>query len=176
MKKIGILLVVMFISGCGNLLHSGANKTSGSGTPVVQEQEAVVTTQGQQEENWQASDKKFHNQLVGGQRQIYYFEFDRSDIQKEDLESIQVQAQYLIEHPTARIVLEGHTDSRGSREYNVGLGERRANSAAKALELHGVPTRQIRVVSYGQERPAILGYTEEVYTLNRRVELVYEAV
>ncbi len=75
--------------------------------------------------------------------------------------------------PTARVRLEGHTDERGSREYNIGLGERRAQAVRRALLLQGVAEAQITTVSYGEERPAAEGNDEAAYAQNRRVELVY---
>jgi peptidoglycan-associated lipoprotein len=71
------------------------------------------------------------------------------------------------------VTLEGNTDERGSREYNIGLGDRRAESVKRALELQGVAAQQITVVSYGEEKPAAEGHDEAAWRLNRRVEIVY---
>lgn len=114
------------------------------------------------------------NALKAPCNQIYYFNFDDSTVHDSDRASIEVQAKYLVSHPNARVRLEGHTDCRGSREYNIALGERRALSTADILKLNGVASRQIKVVSYGAEKPVAFGDTEEDYQLNRRVELVYE--
>jgi len=78
-----------------------------------------------------------------------------------------------VKYPTARVRLEGHTDERGSREYNIGLGERRAQTVRRALLVQGVAEAQITTVSYGEERPAVEGSDEAAYAQNRRVELVY---
>jgi peptidoglycan-associated lipoprotein len=78
-----------------------------------------------------------------------------------------------MENPRRRIRLEGHTDERGSREYNIGLGERRALSVRRYLLLQGVSSDQLTTVSYGEERPAVLGSNEQAWAQNRRVELVY---
>lgn len=107
--------------------------------------------------------------------QTYHFAFDKSDIRPEYSASITAQAQYIVAHPSARVLIEGNTDSRGSREYNIALGERRAKSLAQSLMLQGVQKEQIRIVSYGAERPVALGNTEEAYRLNRRANLIYEA-
>lgn len=107
--------------------------------------------------------------------QVYLFAFDNSRIAQKYLPSIQSQANYLKTHPRARIMLAGHTDGRGSREYNVALGERRANSVADIMRMAGVARNQIRVVSYGEERPVSFGHDENSYRKNRRVELTYEA-
>lgn len=108
--------------------------------------------------------------------QIYLFAFDNSQLAKKYLPSLNAQAEYLRSHPGASVMLAGHTDSRGSREYNIALGERRANAVAQLMRLAGVPKRQIRVVSYGEERPVAFGGDSNSHRLNRRVELTYEAV
>lgn len=114
------------------------------------------------------------NALRPGCNQIYYFDFDNSDVRDCDRESIEIQARYLSSHPRAKVRVEGNTDNRGSREYNIALGERRANSVAELLKLNGADRSQIKIVSYGAEKPVAFGDTEEDYQLNRRVELVYE--
>jgi peptidoglycan-associated lipoprotein len=101
-------------------------------------------------------------------KNVFYFDFDKSDVRSVDLPAIYAKANYLIAHPNAKLILEGHTDPRGSREYNVGLGERRANAIADILKSKGVNPSQIRIVSYGAERLAVAGHTEEEYQLDRR--------
>jgi peptidoglycan-associated lipoprotein len=78
-----------------------------------------------------------------------------------------------VKYPTARLRLEGNTDERGSREYNIGLGERRAQTVRRALMAQGVDDGQVTTVSYGEERPAVPGDDEAAYAQNRRVEFVY---
>ena len=104
---------------------------------------------------------------------IVYFDFDRSDIRSEFNEMLAAHGNYLAGNPTARLRLEGHADETGSREYNIGLGERRAQAVRQILLLQGASATQLETVSYGEERPAALGSDEESYSLNRRVELVY---
>jgi peptidoglycan-associated lipoprotein len=105
-------------------------------------------------------------------RNIVFFEFDSSEIRADYHSVVAAHAAYLTKFPTARVRLEGHTDERGSREYNIGLGERRAQTVRKALMLQGVSEAQITTVSYGEERPAVEGSDESAYAQNRRVELV----
>jgi len=102
-----------------------------------------------------------------------YFDFDSSVVKPEFQEMLKAHAAYLIDHPERRLILEGHTDERGTREYNLGLGERRALAVKRALVLLGVPADRIETVSYGEERPAAEGHDESAWRLNRRVELVY---
>jgi peptidoglycan-associated lipoprotein len=105
-------------------------------------------------------------------RNVVFFEFDSSEIRSDYLSVVAAHAAYLVKYPTARVRLEGHTDERGSREYNIGLGERRAQTVRKALQLQGVTDPQVTTVSYGEERPAVEGSDESAYAQNRRVELV----
>jgi peptidoglycan-associated lipoprotein len=104
---------------------------------------------------------------------IIYFDFDKSDIKPEFAAVVTANAQYLTAHPTARLKLEGNTDERGTREYNIGLGERRAQAVRRALMLQGASESQLTTVSFGAERPAAEGDDEAAWTKNRRVELVY---
>ncbi len=107
--------------------------------------------------------------------QSYYFGFDNSNLVEGDYDSIAAQAAYLAKHAKARVRLEGNTDERGSREYNLGLGERRARAVSELLQLQGVSQSQIILVSNGREKPVALGHNEESYRINRRVDLVFEA-
>ena len=104
---------------------------------------------------------------------MIYFDFDSSEIKGEGTDIVGAHAKYLATNPTARVRLEGHTDDRGSREYNIGLGERRAQAVRRALMLQGVTDSQITTVSYGEERPAVTGHTEAAWSRNRRVEILY---
>ena len=104
---------------------------------------------------------------------VVYFEFDRSDVPPQYNDMLAAHARYLASNPNARVRLEGHADERGSREYNIGLGERRAQAVRRILMLQGASAEQVSTVSYGEERPAALGSNEEAYSLNRRVEIVY---
>jgi len=103
-----------------------------------------------------------------------YFEFNSSEIKSEFQESILAHGSYLGENPNATVTLEGHTDERGSREYNVGLGERRAQSVRRLLLFQGAVDRQVEVISYGEEKPAREGHDEVDYSENRRVEFIYK--
>lgn len=104
---------------------------------------------------------------------IIYFDFDSSSVRPSYSEALAAHAAFLAENPNARVRLEGHTDERGSREYNIGLGERRSQAVRRALMLQGVGATQISTVSYGEERPAATGSDEEAWGMNRRVEIVY---
>jgi peptidoglycan-associated lipoprotein len=104
---------------------------------------------------------------------VIYFDFDKSDIRPEFAAVVTTNAQNLTSHPGLKVKLEGSTDERGTREYNIGLGERRAQAVRRALMLQGVSAGQITTVSFGAERPAAEGDDESAWAKNRRVELVY---
>ena len=106
-------------------------------------------------------------------KRVIYFDFDRADIRADSQSILAAHAQYLAKNPTQKVRLEGHADERGSREYNIGLGERRGQAVRRAILLQGVAEPQLSTVSYGEERPAVAGSDEQAYGLNRRVEIVY---
>ena len=100
----------------------------------------------------------------------FYFEYDSSDLKPEAMRALDVHARDL-QANGARVVLEGHADERGTREYNMALGERRAKAVQRYLVLQGVSPAQLELVSYGEERPVVMGSSEESWAQNRRVEL-----
>lgn len=103
-----------------------------------------------------------------------YFEFDRSNIKSEYLPILRKQAQYLVQNSNQRVVIEGFTDQRGTPEYNLALGERRAQAVENFLLNEGVRRSQISVVSYGEEKPAVSGTSEYAMAQNRRAKVVYK--
>jgi len=105
---------------------------------------------------------------------IIYFDYDSSDIKSDYASVVAANAKYLNANAARKVRLEGNTDERGSREYNIGLGERRAQAVRRALLLQGVSEAQIATVSYGEERPAAAGSDETAYAKNRRVEISYQ--
>ncbi len=106
-------------------------------------------------------------------KMVIYFDFDQSTIRAEFVDVINAHGRYLARNKDKRVRLEGHADERGSREYNIGLGERRAQSVRRMLKLQGVSDTQITTVSYGEERPANEGHDEAAWAQNRRVEINY---
>ena len=147
-------------SGAATTTDAGAAGTSGlgaedsgaAGGPLTPQQQALADLQ---------------------QKSIVYFDFDSSEIRAEYVPVVAAHAAYLVKFPTGRVRLEGHTDEKGSREYNIGLGERRAQTVRRALMLQGVADAQITTVSYGEERPAVEGSDDAALAQNRRVELVH---
>lgn len=105
---------------------------------------------------------------------IIYFEFDSSNIGSEYTDVLRAHGEFLATHPEFRLVVEGHTDERGSREYNLALGERRAQAVEQLLTLNGAANEQVQVTSFGEEQPAAVGHDEQAWSQNRRAELVYQ--
>ena len=106
-------------------------------------------------------------------QRVFYFELDSSQIKDEDRQLITTHAEFIASHPEVTVVLEGHADERGSREYNIALGEKRAKAVKQLMVLQGVAKNQIQVISFGEERPVALGHDESAWNLNRRVEILY---
>lgn len=115
------------------------------------------------------------NAMVPGANQRYFFDFNESTVHQSDLPSIKVQAQYLISHPSASVQVQGNTDIRGSREYNIALGQRRAAAVKTTLRLDGAQGSQISTISYGAEKPIATGNDETAYAQNRRADVIYES-
>jgi peptidoglycan-associated lipoprotein len=106
---------------------------------------------------------------------VAYFDLDQTTIKSEAMEMLRCHGKWLASNPGARISLEGHADERGSREYNLGLGERRGNAVRDMLLANGGRSEQVAVVSYGEERPICTDSDESCWSKNRRAEIVYTA-
>jgi peptidoglycan-associated lipoprotein len=108
-------------------------------------------------------------------QRVVYFDFDMANIKPEFQAILSCHSKYLRDRPSSRMTLEGHADERGTREYNLGLGERRGNAVASALQANGASGAQIEVVSYGEERGSCGDSNEGCWSRNRRAEIVYTA-
>lgn len=106
-------------------------------------------------------------------KRTIFFMYDSSQVQQDFVSVIAAHAQYLTEHPSQRVVLEGHADERGSGEYNIALGEQRAQSVYRMMKSQGVSGSQLEIISYGEEKPVAHGMDEASWLLNRRVEIAY---
>ncbi len=107
-------------------------------------------------------------------KRVILFDFDSSAIRDEYRSLLEAHAEFLKSNPVAKVILQGHADERGSREYNLALGQRRAESVYKALSLLGVPEAQMEPVSLGEEKPVAEGHDEEAWQQNRRTEILYQ--
>ena len=107
-------------------------------------------------------------------KKVIHFGFDRFDITGENKLIVLAHTKKLLQNNKLVMRIDGHTDERGSREYNIGLGERRANAVRKIMALKGISADRLVTVSYGKEKPVALGHNEDAWQLNRRAELTYE--
>ncbi len=185
MKKVTSWLVmglmVALLAGCASTPETTEAPVQEGGSAQSQGQ---VQGQKMESQGAQAQGTGTQGELKGSDLQnpqsplsqrVFYFDFDSSEIRSEYADVLAAHGQYLASHPDQKVVVEGHTDQRGSREYNLALGERRANAVKRVLVLNGASEDQISVVSYGEEKPAAFGDSEEAMQKNRRAELVYVA-
>jgi len=105
---------------------------------------------------------------------VIFFDYDKAELRPEFLDIVTQHGRFLAENPDARVRLEGHTDERGTREYNIALGEDRAKTVARMLQLQGVGSQQLRTVSYGEELPVDEAHNAAAWAKNRRVNVIYE--
>ncbi len=105
---------------------------------------------------------------------VIYFDYDSAKVSDESLGILEAHGNFIASNGNVSVRLEGHTDERGSREYNIALGDRRAQSVRRILLFQGASSDQLDTISYGEEQPAVLGHEESAWSRNRRVELVYE--
>lgn len=166
-KSLVLIMGIILLSACSSKLVADVNDAIPDG--LKSRGLGLRSTFDSQEKGEVYTTKAPHNQ-------VFLFAFDNATLQPKYRKALNAQGRYLIRHSGARVMIAGHTDNRGSREYNIALGERRAKTVFNFLRIAGVPKRQMRVVSYGQERPVSFGHDEESYRLNRRVELTYEAI
>ena len=155
------------------LLFAGCSSTgTKDGDPGAAVEDGGASTMGASPGGtWSGNPLDDPNSLLS--TKTIYFEFDESTIRSEFVDVLRSHAAYLNTNRSATVRIEGHADERGSREYNIGLGERRANAVRNFLEAEGVADSQIATLSYGEERPAALGHDEISWAENRRAVLVY---
>ncbi|MHA7879179.1 MAG: peptidoglycan-associated lipoprotein Pal [Saccharospirillum sp.] len=170
-----VISIAVLLAGCASTdveETSGAEETTtetgmdeGMGDMTIEEEVAPIEAEPQE------ANSEFMDLL---DQTMVYFDFDQYNVRTEFRTVLNAHAMNLIANPNMTVVLEGHADERGTREYNLALGERRSKAVADYLMLRGVSEAQIDTVSYGEERPLALGSTEADYAENRRVEIVYQ--
>lgn len=166
----GLLLAALVISGCSSTATAPVEQQE----PVAEPPVAAAPVEEVQEPEDFADDGV--TPLDANGRPLsrnFYFGYDEAILNPADLAALEMHAQILRRNADKRVVIEGHCDERGTREYNLALGERRANVVASFLTSAGVRSRQIESVSFGEERPADPGHTESAWALNRRAVLSY---
>ncbi len=173
MKNVVRLIVAMII-GLALVACKSAPEAKPEATPPTSApQQPATTTQAAPDPRDYTDARNFDNPESLLSKRVIYFDFDKSTVRPEYRDIISAHAAYLAAHTSARVTLEGHADERGTREYNLGLGERRGNAVSGLLSAQGARANQLTVVSYGEERPTCRVSDEECWSLNRRVEIVY---
>lgn len=175
-KTVGLAFGAMMISACsstGDVNEGAASEVTAIQQQAEEQATTAVSSAALEGEALQAQANEAQAALL--QQTVFYFDFDQSTIKNEGKAALIAHAGYLAANGAARVVLEGHTDERGTVEYNLALGERRALSVRGFLLANGASANQIQVVSFGEERPAINASNEEAYAKNRRVEVKYQS-
>ncbi|KJQ84886.1 MULTISPECIES: peptidoglycan-associated lipoprotein Pal [unclassified Vibrio] len=168
LKGLLIALPVMAMTACS----SSDDAASNTGAATNNNAAAETTVATPIDQSGQLTEQELKEQALR-ETQTIYFAFDNSTIAGDYEEMLAAHASYLIKNPALKVTIEGHADERGTPEYNIALGERRAQAVANYLQALGVQADQISIVSYGEEKPLLLGQSDEVYAKNRRAVLVY---
>ncbi len=183
-KTLPLMMAVLLFAGCSSTPvtsdievsdqttdANGSDSAQTSGAGYGSEDDATTMGATDSGGEWQGSELENPESLLS--IRVLYFDLDSSDIKPEYRDVIRAHAAYLVATPSAQILLEGHGDERGTREYNLGLGEQRAKSVRMVLTAEGAPSSQITIISYGEERPDSDAHDESGWSLNRRVEFIY---
>lgn len=183
-SKLYLLVVVaFFVNACATTQEvSVADESPQTETGVLVESDGVISIT---DDDGGASASAFSDEPMTAQQMLdqsdsilasrtIYFEYNSAKLSDETLSILEAHGAFIAENGNVEVRLEGHADERGSREYNIALGDRRAQTVRRVLLLQGASTDQIDTVSYGEEQPAVGGQTEEAWAENRRVELIYQ--
>lgn len=171
-KVLGLTASALLLSACASKgdVNEGAGETYTQQDGIYEEDARAVNGTGVNGQDLQAQ-----AQAALLEYTVFYFEFDQSTLKEEGKDALKAHAAFLASNPSARVVLEGHADERGTVEYNLALGERRAMTVRRFLMANGAASNQLQVVSYGEERPAVVASNESAYSKNRRVEVKYQS-
>jgi len=172
-KSLAIALPMFALAACSSTSDSDVNSTvdTTASQTTTQTEDTVQVSAAQRAAEIAEQKRQQLEQLR--RDHIVYFDFDQSRINSDFAAILDAHAKYLSENNDVKVLIEGHADERGTPEYNIALGERRAKAVASYLESMGVLPSQISIVSYGEEKPMVKGRTEEAFAKNRRAVLVY---
>ncbi len=168
------LVLSLVLSGCAttdNEQAIGGPPMSERGSASATDEAGIATRGAQGAQPFQGTE--LQNPASPLAKRVVYFDFDSNVVKTEYMPILKAHGEYLATHPENQVIIEGHTDERGSREYNLALGEHRAKAVQRILELNGAAKEQISSVSYGEEKPLDPGHTEAALTKNRRALIVY---
>lgn len=168
--KVGLIVIsLLAVGACSSTSEPEQDTTGGeSSSSTDSGSQSATPSAGSSSPQLTGEEIRAQNAL---EQTVFYFEFDIAEFKSEDRETLTYHARDLAANPGKRVRLEGHADERGTREYNLALGERRANGILNYLIVNGASRSQIEVVSYGEERPAQNDSSERAYSRNRRVEI-----
>lgn len=167
MKKIAVVLASLLIAACASTPKQ-APQTNGNSTTPSQPVATTATAS-----SADVASQKLTAEILSIEKQSIYFDLDKSIIKKDAQDVLQKQADFITSHQNDIVTIQGNCDERGSPEFNLALGEKRANSAKKSLELLGVPAKQIKTVSFGLEKPRLTCHEEKCWKENRRDDFVH---
>jgi peptidoglycan-associated lipoprotein len=169
LHRFGIpLLTLALLAACST--QPASEPSGGAGAqPATAAPQPQASRQASQSS---AASAQVNVKSIPAKRSIYYA-YDQSDIKPESRALIEAHAQYLREHPSTKVRVEGNADERGSAEYNVALGQRRAEGVTKLMTLLGIAEDRIEAVSFGKEKPKVPGHNEDSWSENRRSDIVY---
>lgn len=170
LKGLMLALPVIAVAACSSHKNNDNDQTNGMGGADG----AYGSGNGMNGNGNMSSDEQARLQMQQlQQNNIVYFDLDKYDIRSDFAQMLDAHAAFLRSNPSYKVTVEGHADERGTPEYNIALGERRATAVKMYLQGKGVSADQISIVSYGKEKPAVLGHDEAAYSKNRRAVLVY---
>ena len=169
LKLISIAALAFLLAGCPQNTLPDPDPTD----TTYGADDSMTSTSGMDDSDPYGGEEFGDDMTAGELGMVIYFEFDSSEVRAEDQDLVARHAMQIGNNPGVRVRLEGHADERGSREYNIGLGERRAQAVRRMLMIQGIPADQLSTVSFGEERPVAFGSSEMDYAQNRRVEFKY---
>jgi peptidoglycan-associated lipoprotein len=173
MMKSALRLIFALMIGLALVACKSAPEAQPEATPQPETTKPVVDTKAAPDARDYTDARNFDNPESLLSKRVIYFDFDKSTVRPEFRGIVAAHSAYLAAHSSARVTLEGHADERGTREYNLGLGERRGNAVSGLMSAQGGRGNQLTTVSYGEERPTCRVSDEDCWSMNRRVEIVY---
>jgi peptidoglycan-associated lipoprotein len=180
MKKLfGALFLVCFLAACSSKVVKEEPKAPPSPPPAAVQTPTPPAPEPMPAQPTPIVEKKIEvnpltdpNNILS--KRSVYFDFDKYDVKSEYRPLVEAHAKYLVEHPRTNITLQGNADERGSREYNLALGQKRAVAVKQVLNLLGVSDKQVETISFGEEKPKALGHDETAWSQNRRTDILYQ--
>lgn len=181
-STLALLLSVLLLSGCESMstteedvvepVQAPAEETTTESNTYEAPAEPEISAQELADQR--AKETAMKEQAALREVRTFYFDFDQTIVKTDARAALAAHAAFLAANPSSKILLEGHCDERGTKEYNIALGEGRAKAVARFLVVNGVSDSQIETISYGEERPAVSGHNESAWAKNRRAYIEYK--